>query len=986
MCGQENSITMSKTPKSPPLSSRRLASLVFGVVALLFSFVPSVRAAVGASGTVLYTPPLTTLTGNMPFSSPYVLSVTAPVNLSGPSTIGFTINPTTVPAGMSVATAQSLISIVPITTGTFTTGGQVLQFTVTGSFPVVTPAVGESSVSYAYQIYTSNWTVNGSLVDSGFSLGATATVQTGGGTSTQPPTVSIAAPVNGSVINLSYGTVFPIQVALTFSGAAPIGSVVDSLSANLGGSGLAVTTSALPAVSGTGSATMTIPGPGTYTAGVGAFNSVGSAIASTTFAVVVAPQFSPPDVTISTPSDASTITVGPGALPITVPIQFTSTSSTPTASAITSVSLTVDGLAVPTTSTGLNSVAVNSAASVQISTPGAHTVSASATNLGGTASDLNTFTVIVQAAPPTVVINSPTPNSSYDYRIGTAATVVPFTFTATSSFGGIRTLTAKVDGANVVFTPSGLNTLTATGTINLPYTTGGTHTVSVTTTDDNGTATAASNFIVNVIAPTPTIVINQPTAGATFSVPTGSTTVSVPYSFVTTSNNGFVVNSVTATLDGNPITIGGTTGLGTASATSSGTLTGVSPGTHTLVATGVSSGITVSTSKTFTVTSVQPPPSVVINTPPVGSTYTRTSSGPTISIPLTFTGTSNATNGVITQLKATLNGSPVTVNSTTLNQKIANGSGTLVVSAAGTYTISVAAVDAVGTASATRTFTVAVVQPRTICGSIFFDVDGDGNYDCEDFDIAGITVKLYNSTNSLVGTDVTDNCGDYSFCNIAPGTYRVVATAYAGLKASTVSERTVTVTNCNLTVPRIGFRLDFVAMRTMTAAGKDVAFWKYNLDKANSCKTSGIQISASTLSSYTSKIGNSALSAYDNITMKQAASLMNTSAPSNNNCYTSYSSSSCYGGSYSYGSNCSSSNNTCSTWSPLSRELIASEYNYQRATYIGGNKNLTYMFIWWGEHVLLNPNKYGSTYTTFAKNWCAAYNNSNGGAVNGPLN
>lgn len=978
---------MSKLPTITFSSFLRVSSLLLGIAALLLcGFAPSARAAVGASGSVSYTPPLNTLTGNMPFSSSYVLSVTAPLNLSGPSTIGFTVNPTTVPSGMSAATAQSLITIVPVTTGTFTSGGQVLQFTVTGSFPVVTPAVGSTSVTYAYQIYTNNWSVNGSLSDAGFSVGATATVQTGGGTSTQPPTVAITTPTNGSVINLPYGTVFPIQVSLNFSGAAPVGSVVDSLSANLGGSGLAVTTSALPAVSGTGSASMTIPGPGTYTAGVGAFNSVGSATASTTFAVVVAPQFSPPDVIIGTPSDGSTITVGPNALPITVPIQFTSTSSTPTASPITSVSLNVDGTAVATTSTGLNTVAVSTSGSVQISTPGAHTVTASATNLGGTASDVNTFTVLIQAAPPTVVIHTPTVNSSYDYRIGSAATVVPFTFTATSSFGGIRTLTAKVDGANVVFTPSGLNTLTATGSINLPYTTGGTHTVSVTTTDDNGTATANSNFVVNVITPTPTIVINQPTAGATFSVPTGSTTASVPYSFVTTSNNGFVVDSVTATLDGTPITIGGTTGLGTASATSTGTLTGVSPGTHTLVATGVSSGITVSTSTTFTVTSVQPPPSVVINTPSVGSTYTRTSTGAAISIPLTFTGTSNATNGVITQLKATLNGSPVTVNSTTLNQKIANGSSTLVVSAAGTYTIGVTAVDAVGTASATRTFTVCVVQPRTICGSIFFDVDGDGNYDCEDFDITGITVKIYDAANVLIGTDVTDCSGDYSFCNIAPGTYRVVATAYAGLKASTVGERTITVTNCNVTVPRIGFCLDFVAMRTMTAAGKDVAFWKYNLDKANSCHSSGAQISSSTLSSYTCKIGNSALAAYDNITMKQAASLMSTSAPSNNNCYTSYSSSSCYGGSYSYGSNCSSSNSTCSTWSPFSRELIASEYNYQRASYIGGNKNLTYMFIWWGEHVLLNPNKYGTTYTTFAKNWCAAYNNSNGGVVNGPLN
>ncbi|MBM6693125.1 hypothetical protein H6A71_08755, partial [Bifidobacterium pullorum subsp. saeculare] len=88
---------------------------------------------------------------------------------------------------------------------------------------------------------------------------------------------------------------------------------------------------------------------------------------------------------------------------------------------------------------------------------------------------VNTFTVVVQAAPPTVVINSPTVNSVYTYRIGTAATVVPFRFTATSSFGGVQTLTAKVDSANAVFTPVGLGTNTATGSIDLPYNTAGTH-------------------------------------------------------------------------------------------------------------------------------------------------------------------------------------------------------------------------------------------------------------------------------------------------------------------------------------------------------------------------------------------------------------------------------------------------------------------------------------------------------------------------------
>ncbi len=946
---------MHQAPKKILPLVRRFFALCVSVLALVFVGTPSTQAAAGGGGSISYSPRLNTLSGNMPFAEFYVITVTGPSNLSGSSTIGFNIVPGAIPAGMSPSTAQSFISITPVTTGTFTLPNQTLQFTVTGTFPLISPPSGGTSITYFYQIYTTNWIASGSIADSGFSVGATATVAGSGGGSTQPPTVSISSPATGAVLNYPFGTVFPVQVPLTFVAGAPAGSLVDSLTANLGLTILTVTSPALPLAAVNASASMTIPGPGAYTATVGSFNIVGSASATTNFTVVVAPPNPPPDVVISTPADGSSITVLAGALPLSVPVQFTSTSTVATTSPITAVAASFGVASTPIvlTSTGLNTTAVASSGSMLIGAPGSYTITANATNLGGTASDTNTFTVVVQAAPPTVVINTPTVNSVHDYRLGSPAAIVPFAFTATSSFGGIVTLTAKVDGANVVFTPVGLGTVTATGLINLPYTTAGTHTVSVTTTDNNGTATALSNFTVNVIAPTPVIVINQPMAGATFATPVGSTTINVPYTFTTTSNNGFFVDNVSLSLDGNPVVIGGTSGLGTATATSTGTLAGVTTGTHTLVATGISAGISATTSTSFAVTSVLPPPTVVINTPPAGSTFTRVSGGAALSIPLTFTGTSTPTNGVITQLKATLNGTVLTVSSTTLGQRVANGSATMSVTSAGTYTMSVTASDANGTASASRTFSVVVVQPRTICGSIFFDVDCDGNYDCEDFDISGITVKLYNAANVLIGTDVTDCGGDYSFCNLAPGTYRVVATAYAGLKVSTVSERTVTVAGANVCAPRIGFHLDFAAIRTLTANGYTIGYWKNNLDKAIACKTAGTQVSKATLQTYTYNISNFALSSYDNMTMKTASAIMGYS-----------------------GSN---------TSSLLSKQLIASEYNYQNAAYLGGNKTLTMAFLWWGEYVLANPTKYGSTYTIWAKDWFDAYNNTHGGAVNGPL-
>lgn len=678
------------------------------------------------------------------------------------------------------------------------------------------------------------------------------------------------------------------------------------------------------------------------------FQNVGASINATTTVDLTAP----PTVVIGTPADGAVMSVAPGAFPIQVPFAFTATAN-PIDPIIFSVTATIDGQGIPLTSIdGLNTRSVAGGATLTISQPGTYTVVASATNAAGVAIDANQFTVSVTVAPPTVVINSPTPNSVYTYRAGSAPMIVPFAFTANSRLGGIQTLSVKVDNANVTFSPFGIGTLEAYGLINLSYTTSGAHTVSVTTTDNYGTATANSNFTVNVVAPVPTITISQPGAGATFTDAAGATTVDVPYTFVTTSNNGFAVDSVSASLDGNAVTIGNTTGLGTATATSTGTLAGISAGSHTLVVKGISAGIEVTTSTNFTVTAVMPPPTVVINTPAAGTVFTRVSGAAALSIPLAFTGTSTPASGVITQLKASLNGTNLAVSSSSLGQRVANGSATMTVSNAGTYTISVTAIDAYGTASATRTFSVVVLQPRTVYGTTFFDVGSDGNYDGEDFGLGGITVKLLDSTNQVVATDVTDCGGDYSFTGLAPGTYALDAVAYAGLKASTPSRRTITVSNTDAAVPKFGFSLDFASLRAMSADGYTIGYWKNNIDKAIRGTTSGTQVTKSALTTYTSSISVFALSPYDGLSLKTASSTLgyNGSTPS----------------------------------LLLSKQLVASEYNYQNSAYLNGNRTLTMLFLWWGEYVQANPSKYSSTYVLWAKDWFDAYNNSHGGVVAGP--
>ncbi len=795
----------------------------------------------GEDGKVIYNPETTQIQGQIPFAQSYVLTVTSPAPSAGVTT-SWQVSINSKPPLVSDAVALSYVAF-SSSTLTFTGGGQNRSVTVTLNIPA-----GAAAGAYGYQIKAVGW--SGTPLNIGASIYSTVTEPPTG----TPPTVTIAAPLDGAVI----------------------------------------------------------PHSGTF--------------------------------------------------PMTIPFSYTATVGGLTPTPISSVAAELSsGSAVNLTSiTGLGSSLVTVVGTMIVTQPGLHTLTARATNSGGSSTDTNSFTVNVVAPPPSVVINTPVPNSSFSYRVGDPATVVEYRFTATSQAGAVRTLEAKVDGVVTPFTPTGIGSPTATGTINLPYTAAGSHTLQVTTTDDVGTATANSNFTVNVVGPAPVIDITKPTEGQIFNIPTGQTTINVSYRFVTTSNNGFVVNSVSANLGTTVVTGVSTTGLGTATAISEGTLMGLAAGTYSLTATGVSAGISVSDAVTFTVRSSVVPPSVVINTPPVGSTYTLVSGGAPLQIPMSFTGTSNTPGGVITQLRASLGTTQLTVTPTNLNTAVAQGSATMTVSAAGTYTISVTAIDAYGTASTTRNFSVVVVQGKNLCGDTFFDVDFDGVEDAGEFGLSGVTVKLFSSSNQLLGTKSSDNGGNYSFSNLAPGNYTVTATAPSGLKGTTTLTRTVTIaadsgSGCatSVSVAKFGFGLDFAALSPMTAGGYTIGFWKNNIDKALDGKSGGTQVSKATLTSYTSKIGEFALAPYDCISMKTASSTMGYS-----------------------GSN---------AVSLLSKQLIASEYNYQNGAYIGGNKTLTMLFLWWGENIVANPTKYSSSYVIFAKNWFDAYNNTHGGALNGPL-
>lgn len=797
--------------------------------------------------TVEYTPTLTPVQGQLPVDTSFNVSIRSPFNVAAGVNlpITFLVSPTTLPTGVSAATAVGYLSFsnpatgLPVTSLTYTGPNQTQTVRVRVNYPVdAVPG------TYAYKVIAVGWTNTVGLRNEG-------------------------TEINGSV-------------------TAP---------------------------------------PGTQNA---------------------------PEVVIESPLDAEVISAPASSFPIDVNFRFRATVPGANPAPISAASAEFGGATVTLTSlTGLGTTSVVGTGTLRIAAPGQFNLTARATNSAGSSDDTNGFRVVATALPPTVTITAPSNGEVFTYRAGAAPVPVVVSFRANSNFGGIRTLTAKIDGAAVSFAPSGIGTLVATGSIPLQYSSAGAHTVEVTTTDDYGTDTKTSTFSVNVVSPTPTISITAPTA-TTLTLPAGATTMSVPFNIVSASNNGFFVDEVAVSFDNGTPFAPSTTGLGTASVVSTGTLTNVGAGTHTLTATVYSAGsarVFATTSVTFTVASPSLPPSVVINSPAAGSAFTRVSGGPALSIPLTFTGTSNVANGVITNLKATLNGSPLAVTFPA-NQKVSIGTATMSVTNAGTYTIGVTATDAYGTATATRTFTVAVVQGRTISGDTFFDIDFDGREDCGEFGLGGVTVRLLNSANQVVATDVSDPCGGYSFPNLAPGTYVVSAVVPHGLSATTLNERTVTITGSNVVVPDFGFGLNFNAIRTMTAGGYTIGFWKNNLDKAISGKTNGIQVSKTTLTSYTCRIGEFALDPFDGISLKSASATMayNGSVPT----------------------------------SLLAKQLIASEYNYQNGAYLNGNRTLTMLFIWWGEYVLKNPSKYSSSYVIWAKDWFDAYNNSHGGTVNGP--
>jgi len=65
------------------------------------------------------------------------------------------------------------------------------------------------------------------------------------------------------------------------------------------------------------------------------------------------------------------------------------------------------------------------------------------------------------------------------------------------------------------------------------------------------------------------------------------------------------------------------------------------------------------------------------------------------------------------------------------------------------------------------------LQPASIGGKVYVELDGDGVIDSDEWPISDVTVYLYDDEGSVVATTTTDSDGNYQFTDLEPGIYSV---------------------------------------------------------------------------------------------------------------------------------------------------------------------------------------------------------------------
>ena len=410
------------------------------------------------------------------------------------------------------------------------------------------------------------------------------------------------------------------------------------------------------------------------------------------------------------------------------------------------------------------------------------------------------------ASAPSIMINSPPPNSNYTYAAGGPALQIPFSYTATTASTDpvIDRSDADVSGSPLTVSLSGLNSRQVTGTGTIQVSAAGTYTLNVRAHNSVNTSQASEDFTVTVTGTAPAVSNLTPADGATFTFVTGAPALQIPVSCTATSAYGGI-QSATATLNGVPIT-------GFAFAPSApGSLTGTasSPiplqiaagGSYTLVVTVTDSLGTTSATSHFTVVQV-PPPTITISKPLGGAPVIWPSGTTSLSVPLAFAITAGS--GNITAASVTLNGVPLAASISGIGTPSASFNGSLLLTAIGSYTLAVTATDANATTTTTSQFTVTQVAPPTVTisqptsgASIVWPVGttslslplaftaaaGSGNITAATATLNGVPVALA----VTLGTPTLSFSG--SIPVLAPGAYTLTVTVVDAYSPTVVSTK-----------------------------------------------------------------------------------------------------------------------------------------------------------------------------------------------------
>lgn len=397
------------------------------------------------------------------------------------------------PANVTEAAARSFVSVssptLVLPAGNGLEPPSALDTTRTFTISIRVPA-GFSPGDYAYQIKTRNAALPAGfeLIDEGTFINMQILPSSAGNS---PPTVTITSPADQQ--NFTYTPANgPLLIPFTFTAASTGNTPILTVDADLNSTAVAVTASGINTNSATGSGTLSITAGGLYTLRARASNGTQTASDNVEFNVTVAaPQ---PTITAAQPSNNAVYTLPAGGSSVQVPVNFTAHSAYGNISAI---SATLNGSPVSNLSAaGLNSLQATGTATLNISTPGSYTLVYTGTNAIGSASTTVNFTVTSVAATPVVTISQPTPNTVITRVAGSAPTVVPFAFQATTPAGTIQAVSVTLNGNPVTSTNGGLNTATATGSGSFSLTTPGTYTMVATGSNGSAVASATHNFTV----------------------------------------------------------------------------------------------------------------------------------------------------------------------------------------------------------------------------------------------------------------------------------------------------------------------------------------------------------------------------------------------------------------------------------------------------------------------------------------------------------